>query len=256
MTTIDLNCDMGESFGAYTIGADEAVMPSITSANVACGYHGGDPAVMRRTVGLARDAGVAVGAHPGFPDLVGFGRREMRMRPQDVEDMVLYQIGALAAIAKSEGVRLSHVKAHGALYNMAVADKALAAAIARAAAAFDPALIFFALPGSELARAANAIGLQVALEGFADRAYEPDGSLTPRSRAGAVIHDVDAVVTRALRMIVDGVVTASDGSKLEMRVDTICTHGDTPGAQSLTRALRAGLEQAGVTVAVVASKRP
>jgi UPF0271 protein len=253
--SIDLNCDMGESFGAYTIGADEAVMPSITSANVACGYHGGDPSVMRRTVGLARDAGVAVGAHPGFPDLVGFGRREMRMRPEDVEDMVLYQIGALAAIAKSEGVRLSHVKAHGALYNMAVTDQALAAAIARAAAAFDPALIFFALPGSELARAANAIGLQVALEGFADRAYEPDGSLTPRSRAGAVIHDVDTVVTRALRMIVDGEVTASDGSKLEMRVDTICTHGDTPGAQSLTRALRAGLERAGVTVAVVASTR-
>ena len=256
MTTIDLNCDMGESFGAYTVGDDEAVMPSITSANVACGYHGGDPGVMRRTIGLARDAGVAVGAHPGFPDLMGFGRREMRMRPQDVEDMVLYQIGALAAIAKSEGVRLSHVKAHGALYNMAVTDKSLAAAIARAAAAFDPALIFFALPGSELARAANAIGLHVALEGFADRAYEPDGGLTPRSRAGAVIHDVDAVVTRALRMVVDGEVTASDGSKLEMRVDTICTHGDTPGAQSLTRALRAGLERAGVTVAVVASKRP
>ena len=255
MITIDLNADMGESFGAYRIGADEAVMPNITSANVACGYHGGDPVVMRRTVGLARDAGVAVGAHPGFPDLMGFGRREMRMAPQDVEDMVLYQIGALAAIAKSEGVRLSHVKAHGALYNMAVTDKALAAAIARAAAAFDPALIFFALPGSELARAAIAIGLQVALEGFADRAYEPDGSLTPRSRAGAVIHDVDAVVTRALGMIVDGVVTASDGSKLELRVDTICTHGDTPGAQSLTGALRAGLERAGVTVAAVAGKR-
>jgi UPF0271 protein len=255
MTTIDLNCDMGESFGAYTIGADEAVMASITSANVACGYHGGDPGVMRRTVRLARDGGVAVGAHPGFPDLVGFGRREMRMAAQDVEDMVLYQIGALAAIAKSEGVRLSHVKPHGALYNMAATDKALAAAIARAVAAFDPALIFFALPGSELARAANGLGVQVALEGFADRAYEPDGSLTPRSRAGAVIHQVDAVVARALRMATDGVVTASDGSRLDMRVDTICTHGDTPGAQSLTRALRAGLERAGVTVAAVAAKR-
>lgn len=255
MVSIDLNCDMGESFGAYTIGADEAVMASITSANVACGYHGGDPGVMRRTVRLARDGGVAVGAHPGFPDLVGFGRREMRMAAQDVEDMVLYQIGALAAIAKSEGVRLSHVKPHGALYNMAVTDKALAAAIARAVAAFDPALIFFALPGSELARAANGLGLQVALEGFADRAYEPDGSLTPRSRAGAVIHQVDAVAARAVRMVTDGVVTASDGSRLEMRVDTICTHGDTPGAQSLTRALRAGLERAGVTVAAVAPKR-
>ena len=255
MTSIDLNCDMGESFGAYTIGADEAVMGSITSANVACGYHGGDPGVMRRTVRLARDAGVAVGAHPGFPDLVGFGRRDMRMAAQDVEDMVLYQIGALAAIAKSEGVRLSHVKPHGALYNMAVTDTPLAAAIARAVMAFDPALIFFALPGSELAREATGLGLQVALEGFADRAYEPDGSLTPRSRAGAVIHDVDAVVARALRMATDGFVTATDGSRLDMRVATICTHGDTPGAQSLTRALRAGLERAGVTVAAVASTR-
>jgi 5-oxoprolinase (ATP-hydrolysing) subunit A len=255
MTSIDLNCDMGESFGAYTIGADEAVMANITSANVACGYHGGDPSVMRRTVRLAREAGVAVGAHPGFPDLVGFGRREMRMAAQDVEDMVLYQIGALVAIAKSEGVRLSHVKPHGALYNMAVTDKALAAAVARAVAAFDPALIFFALPGSELARAANGLGLQVAHEGFADRAYEPDGSLTPRSRAGAVIHDVDTVVARALRMVSDGVVAASDGSRLDMRVDTICTHGDTPGAQSLTRSIRAGLQRAGVTIAAVASRR-
>ncbi len=256
MTKIDLNCDMGESFGAYTIGADEAVMATITSANVACGYHGGDPGVMRHTVRLARDAGVAVGAHPGFPDLLGFGRREMRMAAQDVEDMVLYQIGALAAIARSEGVRLSHVKPHGALYNMAVTDKELAAAIARAVVAFDPALIFFALPGSELARAANGLGLQVALEGFADRAYQPDGSLTPRSRAGAVIHDIEAVVARALRMATDGDVIALDGSRLDMRVDTICTHGDTQGAPSLTRALRAGLERAGVTVAAVASQRP
>lgn len=255
MTSIDLNCDMGESFGAYTIGADDAVMPSITSANVACGYHGGDPGVMRRTVRLARDAGVRVGAHPGFPDLVGFGRREMRMAAQDVEDMVMYQIGALAAIARSEGVALSHVKAHGALYNTAVTDTALASAIARAVMAVDPTLIFFALPGSELARAADGLGLQVALEGFADRSYEPDGSLTPRARAGAVIHDVDAVVARALRMATDGVVTASDGSKLEMRVDTICTHGDTPGAQALTRALRTSLEHAGVTVAAVAKRR-
>jgi UPF0271 protein len=254
MMRVDLNCDMGESFGAYSIGADEAVMASITSANVACGYHAGDPGVMRRTVRLARQAGVAVGAHPGFPDLLGFGRRELRMAPQEVEDMVLYQVGALAAIAKSEGVRLSHVKAHGALYNMAVIDKALAAAIARAVSAFDSALILFALPGSELARAANGVGLQVALEGFADRAYEPNGSLTPRSRAGAVIHDSDRVVQRAVRMAVDGVVTATDGSTLAMQVDTICTHGDTPGAQGLTRALRAGLERAGVSVSAVSSK--
>jgi UPF0271 protein len=254
MATIDLNCDLGESFGAYTIGADEAVMATITSANVACGYHGGDPGVMRRTVRLARQAGVAVGAHPGFPDLVGFGRREMRMTPQDVEDMVLYQVGALAGIAHGEGVRLSHVKAHGALYNMAVKDGALAAAIARAVAAFDPSLIFFALPDSQLARAGTAAGLQVALEGFADRTYEPDGSLTPRSRTGAVIQDVNAVVARAVRMIADGTVMTTGQTTLALRIDTLCAHGDTPGAQALTRALRDGLERAGVTVAPITSK--
>src|SRR5215510_11441045 len=252
MKSIDLNCDMGESFGAYTIGADDAVMPSITSANVACGFHGGDPSVMRRTVRLARDHGVAVGAHPGFPDLVGFGRREMRISPMEVEDLVLYQIGALAAVARSEGLRLAHVKPHGALYNMAVKDRSLADAIARAVASFDRSLILFGLPNSDLARAGQSAGLQVALEGFADRAYEPDGTLTPRSRAGAVIHDVETVVQRAVRMVTEGVVIASDGSELTMRVDTICTHGDTPGAQSLTRALRKGLERSGVKVAAVA----
>lgn len=248
---IDLNADMGESFGAYTIGADEQVMPSITSANVACGFHGGDPAVMRRTVRLAREAGVSVGAHPGFQDLAGFGRREMRVSPHDAEDMVLYQIGALAAIARSEGVSLRHVKPHGALYNIAVRDAALAEAIARAVRAFDPALILFALPGSELMRAGDACGLAVAAEGFADRSYEPDGSLTPRSRKGAVIHDTSAVVARAVRMATEGKVTAADGSEILLRVQTICTHGDTPGAQELTRALRAGLERAGVLIAPV-----
>jgi 5-oxoprolinase (ATP-hydrolysing) subunit A len=252
MLTIDLNADMGESFGAYSIGSDEAVMTSISSANVACGYHGGDPSVMRRTVRLARERGVAVGAHPGFPDLVGFGRREMRVAPQDVEDLVLYQIGALAGIAQGEGIRLSHVKPHGALYNMAVKDRSLADAIARAVAAFDRTLVLFGLPNSDLVRAGQAAGLRVALEGFADRAYEPDGSLTPRSRTGAVIHDVETVVQRAVRMAMDGVVIATDGSELAMRVDTICTHGDTPGAQALTRALRTGLEHAGVKVAAVA----
>jgi 5-oxoprolinase (ATP-hydrolysing) subunit A len=252
MITIDLNADMRESFGAYTIGSDEAVMTSISSANVACGYHGGDPSVMRRTVRLARERGVAVGAHPGFPDLLGFGRREMRIAPQDVEDLVLYQIGALAGIAHGEGIRLSHVKPHGALYNMAVKDRSLADAIARAVAAFDRTLVLFGLPNSDLARAGQAAGLRVALEGFADRAYEPDGSLTPRSRTGAIIHDLETVVQRAVRMAIDGVVIATDGSELAMRVDTICTHGDTPGAQALTRALRTGLEQAGVKVAAVA----
>ena len=248
---IDLNCDMGESFGAYTIGADEQVMPSITSANVACGFHAGDPAVMRRTVRLAREAGVAVGAHPGFQDLAGFGRREMRVSAQEAEDMVLYQIGAFAGIARSEGVALRHVKPHGALYNMAVRDRALAGAIARAVQAFDRTLVLFALPGSELLKAGEAAGLRVAAEGFADRSYEADGSLTPRSRDGAVIHDRAAVVNRAVRMATEGKVSTLDGRDISMRVETICTHGDTPGAQDLTRAIRAGLVKAGVEVVAV-----
>lgn len=249
---IDLNADVGESFGAYTIGADAEVIPTITSANVACGFHGGDAAVMRRTVRLARDAGVSVGAHPGFQDLAGFGRREMRVAPQEAEDLVLYQIGALAGIARGEGVPLRHVKPHGALYNMAVRDAALAEAIARAVRAFDAALVLFALPGSELMRAGETCGLVVAAEGFADRSYEPDGSLTPRSKPGAVIHDTASVVARAVRMATDGRVTAVDGSEIPMQVQTICTHGDTPGAQELTRAIRAGLERAGVAIAAVA----
>lgn len=250
--TIDLNCDMGESFGAYTIGADAEVMRSISSANVACGFHGGDPGVMRRTVRLAAAAGVAVGAHPGLPDLVGFGRREMKIAATDVEDLVAYQIGALDAIARSEGLRLRHVKAHGALYNMAAKDRALADAIARAVRAFDPSLILFAPPASELQRAGEAAGLAVAAEGFADRAYEPDGSLMPRSRPGAVVHDPAEVVRRAVRMATHGRVTAADGSEIVMRVATICTHGDTRGAHELTRQLRAGLERAGITIAAPA----
>jgi UPF0271 protein len=253
MPTIDLNCDVGESFGSYVIGADAEVMSSISSASIACGYHGGDPEVMRRTVWLAREAGVSVGAHPGLPDLAGFGRREMGVSAQEAEDMVLYQLGALAAIAASEGVRLRHVKAHGALYNMAARNRALADAIARAVRLFDRALVLFGLPESELTRAGSAAGLTVAAEGFADRTYEPDGSLTPRSRPGAVIQDVETVVRRALRMVIDGRVTTTGGSEIALRIDSLCTHGDTPGAGELTRALRAGLEAAGVVIAPVAS---
>lgn len=251
MERIDLNSDVGESFGPWRMGADADVMRSITSANVACGYHAGDPGVMRATVRLARASGVAVGAHPGLPDLVGFGRRELRVAPDDVENMVLYQVGALAAIAAAEGVALAHVKAHGALYNMAARDGALAGAIARAVRAVDRSLVFFALPGSELVRAGEAAGLHVAMEGFADRAYEPDGSLSPRARPGSVIHDPDEVVRRSLRMVREGRVTATDGTDLAFHVDTLCTHGDTPGAQDLTRLLREGLERAGVQVAAV-----
>ena len=245
---IDLNSDVGESYGAYRIGADEAVIASITSANIACGYHAGDPAVMRRTVRLARDAGVAIGAHPGFPDLVGFGRRELRATPREVEDLVLYQIGALAGIARAEGTAIAHVKAHGALYNMAARDRSLAGAIARAVRSFDASLVLFGLPGSELLRAGEDAGLQVASEGFADRAYSPDGSLAPRNAPGAVIHEPKEVVGRALEMVEQGRVVATDGTVLRFAVDTLCVHGDTPGAAALAAELRAGLAQHGVEV--------
>ena len=245
---VDLNSDVGESFGAYRIGADADLIRFVTSVNVACGYHAGDPAVMRETVRRARESGAAVGAHPGFPDLVGFGRREMRVSPRDVEDMVVYQIGALAAIAHAEGVQLAHVKAHGALYNMAARDRGLADAIAAAVRAVDPTLILFGLPGSELIRAGQAAGLPVAAEGFADRAYQPDGSLTPRTQPGAVLHDAEAVVRRAIGMIGNGRVTAIDGSELSFPVDTLCVHGDTPGAADLVRLLREGLESQGISV--------
>jgi 5-oxoprolinase (ATP-hydrolysing) subunit A len=251
---LDLNSDVGESFGAYRLGADAEVMRSITSANVACGFHAGDPGVMRQTVRLAREAGVAVGAHPGFPDLVGFGRRELRASPREVEDMVLYQIGALAAIAASEGVSLAHVKAHGALYNMAARDRALADAIARAVCALDQSLVLFGLPGSELLRAGEAAGLRVASEGFADRAYAPDGSLASRVNPGSVIHDPAEVVRRSLRMVTDGQVTATDGSTLTFPVDTLCVHGDTPGAAELARLLRDGLTARGVAVGAPRSR--
>ena len=248
MRRIDLNSDLGESFGRWTLGNDAEVMKSITSANIACGYHAGDPGVIRQTLRMARHAGVAAGAHPGLPDLAGFGRRTMAVTAAEVEDMVLYQVGAIAALAAAEGVRLRHVKPHGALYNMAVKDGSLAAAIARAIAALDPRLLMFALPGTELERAAEAAGLRVAREGFADRAYEADGSLTPRSRPGAVIHSAEEVIGRAVRMARDGVVRATNGSDIAMRVDTICTHGDTPGSHDLTRQLRAGLEADGIAV--------
>lgn len=249
MARVDLNCDMGESFGAWTMGHDEEVMGSITSANVACGFHGGDPQVMRHTVRLARQHGVAVGAHPGLPDLVGFGRREIKVSPGELEDMILYQIGALAAIATSEGLRLQHVKPHGALYNMTGREPELASAIARAVAAFDSGLILLGLPGSELIRAGEKAGLRTAGEGFADRAYEPDGSLTSRRTSGSVIHDPETVVARAVRMVREGGVVATDGSWVSLKVDTICTHGDTAGAHELVRRLRAAFESEGVMVA-------
>jgi UPF0271 protein len=245
---VDLNADIGESFGAYSLGHDAALMPALTSASVACGFHAGDPGVMRETVALARAHGVSVGAHPGFPDLVGFGRRELRATPREVEDFVVYQIGALAAIAAAQGVRLQHVKAHGALYNMAVRDAALADAIARATASVDATLLIFGLPGSQLVEAAQRAGLRTAREAFADRAYQRDGTLAPRSQPGALIEDPDAVVSRAVSMVRHGTVTAVDGSRVNLEVETICVHGDTPGAAALALRIREALTAAGVSV--------
>jgi UPF0271 protein len=245
---IDLNSDLGEAFGHWPMGQDAQLMPLISSANVACGFHAGDPATMRATVRLARRHGVGVGAHPGFPDLVGFGRRDMQVAPADVEALVLYQIGALAAIAKSEGVTLQHVKAHGALYTMACRDEALAEAIARAVVTIDPTLVLFGLPDSALIQAGLDAGLPVAAEAFADRAYLPDGSLAPRSQPGSVIHDVDTVVARAVAMVTESSVVATDGSRIRFEADTLCLHGDTTGAVGLAAAIRRGLEDAGVTI--------
>jgi len=248
---IDLNADVGESFGAYAIGHDDGLMRSITSANVAAGFHAGDPSVLRRTIRLARDHGVAVGAHPGFPDLVGFGRRELDVTPKEAEDFVLYQIAAVAGVASAEGVKLQHVKPHGALFNMAARNAELASAIARAVFVFDRSLILFGLPGSEIIAAGRAAGLRVAAEVFADRAYERDGSLVSRRTVGAVIHDADAVVSRAVAMVHDRRVIATDGSAVTLEADTICLHGDRSGADTLAVRLRAALEAAGISVKAI-----
>ena len=244
---IDLNADVGEGRGGL-LGQDPALMPHITSVNIACGFHAGGPAVMRETVALAREHGVAVGAHPGFPDLEGFGRRELHVTPRDVEDFVVYQIGALGAIAAAQGVRLQHVKPHGALFNMAVRDASLADAVARAAALIDRTLILFGLPGSQLIAAGWRAGLRTASEGFADRAYGPDGTLVPRAEPGGVIHDPAVVVRRAVRMVKERAVEAIDGTTLALPIDTICVHGDTPGAAELAARIRSTLEADGVEV--------
>lgn len=252
---VDLNCDMGESFGAYTIGADEAVLPYITSANIACGYHGGDPGVMRSTLAAACVRGVAVGAHPGLPDLIGFGRRTMDVTPQEVYDLVVYQVGALLGFANAAGVTMQHVKAHGALYNMAAANAGLAAAIARAVRDVDAGLVLFGLPGSHLLGEAASVGLATASEAFADRNYMPDGSLVSRRRPDAQVHDADEAVARAIRMVRDGAVRAIDGTDIPLRADTICLHGDGPHAAEFARRLHEAFEGAGITVAAVGRTR-
>lgn len=248
---IDLNCDMGESFGAYTLGMDDAIIASISSANIACGFHAGDPQVMRRTVKLALDHGVAIGAHPGFPDLQGFGRRNMDCGGQEIEDYLIYQIGALQAFCTAHGTRLRHVKPHGALYNMAVGNESLVRSVARAIASVDTSLFMVTLAGGNadrMAAIAGEEGITTLYEAFPDRAYTPEGTLLSRRLPGAVIHDAEEAADRAVRMAVDGVVLAVDGSPVPLSVHTLCVHGDNPNGVALAATIRSRLEGAGVRV--------
>jgi 5-oxoprolinase (ATP-hydrolysing) subunit A len=247
MSVIDINCDMGESFGPWKKGQDEAIMPFITSANVACGAHAGDPDTMAATVRLAKRHGVAVGAHPGYPDLLGFGRRPMALNRDEVVHSLLYQIGALWAIARSEGVELSHVKPHGALYNLACEDRELADAVVEALARFSPGLPLVGLPASQLELAAAGCNLPFKREGFADRAYEPNGSLRKRRHADALLTAPEVAAAQAVKLA-GGSVVAHDGTVLQLRIDTICMHGDTPGAADIARQVRQELESAGFEV--------
>lgn len=240
----DLNCDLGESFGPWRMGLDEQVIRLVTSVNVACGFHAGDPGTMRRTVRLAEEAGVGIGAHPGFPDLRGFGRRNLGASPGEVRDDLIYQVGALTAFTRAG--KLQHVKPHGALYNMAVPGGDLARAIGEAVLEVDPSLILVALAGSRWADQAEEMGLRVAREAFADRAILADGTLVPRSRPGAVVHDTQEVVERTLRLVTEGTMVAVTGDVVEVAADTVCLHGDTPDALGLASALRAALEGAGI----------
>jgi len=248
---IDLNSDVGESFGAYKIGLDEEVIPHLTSANIGCGFHGGDPSVMRKTVSLAKQYKVEVGAHPGFPDLIGFGRRNMDATPEEIQDYILYQTGALQAFAISQGLKLQHIKAHGALYNMAVANPKIWEAMAEAVSKLDKEMILVVLASSNkesLLEMGKRYGIRIAFEAFPDRAYRKEGSLVPRREKGAVIEDHEVVAQRALKMALEGKVIAIDGTEIELRPDTLCVHGDNPAAVQMVKRIREELKAAGVHV--------
>lgn len=246
--TIDLNADLGESFGAWRMGDDAGVMPWISSANIACGFHAGDPLIMRRTVALCLEHGVAIGAHPSLPDLQGFGRREIKVTPDEAYSHTLYQIGALHAIAKACGGCVHHVKPHGALYNMAARDRELADAIARAVRDFNPTLILVGLAASALVDAGRDAGLAVQREGFCDRRYQADGALVPRAVQGALIEEVDAAIAQAVSIATRGEAVAADGTTVRIKADTLCVHGDRANAGSFAKGLRQALEQAGVQI--------
>jgi 5-oxoprolinase (ATP-hydrolysing) subunit A len=255
MKTIDLNCDMGESFGNYSIGMDDHLMEYITSANIACGWHAGDPMVMDKTVQMAKKYGVMPGAHPGYPDLAGFGRRHMRCTEHEIQQYMVYQIGALQAFCHVHNLPLQHVKPHGALYLDSVEDKKTARAIASAILSVDPTLCFVALAGKKgetMRRMGRELGLRVVFEAFPDRAYTPEGTLVPRNEPGAVISDPDKVAGRALDMA-NGFVVASDGSRIDLAVQTLCVHGDTIGAVNLVKEIRQRLENSAILVAPMGS---
>ncbi|AKF94274.1 5-oxoprolinase subunit PxpA [Brevibacillus laterosporus] len=251
MYRVDLNCDLGESFGAYQMGNDEEILAFISSANIACGYHAGDPSTMRQTVHMALEKGVAIGAHPGLPDLIGFGRRTMDISPREAHDMVLYQIGALHAFVKAQGGVLNHVKPHGALYNMAAQSESLAEAIAEAVYTLDSELILYGLSGSRLLKAAEKLGLRSAHEVFADRTYQSDGSLTSRRQPNAVLTDTDAAVSQVIRMVKEGKVTSQQGTDVRIQADTVCIHGDGAHALSFARQIRSQLENEQIRVETV-----
>lgn len=248
MYQIDLNCDLGESYGAYMIGMDERIIPLISSANIACGFHASDSLVMEKTVKLAAENGVAMGAHPGFPDLQGFGRREMKMSPEEVKAFTIYQVGALATFAKAAGKRLQHVKPHGALYNMAGKDEKLALAICEGIKQVDENLIVLGQSGSQMQFAAQALKLSFAKEVFADRAYEEDGSLVARSKPGAMIEDEQEAVSRVVRMIKEGKVTAISGKDISIEVDSVCVHRDGPKALAFVEKIKKALQKEGIAV--------
>ena len=248
MLKVDMNSDLGESFGAWKMGQDEKVLPLLTSANIACGFHAGDPSVMKKTVRLALDSGAALGVHPGMPDLVGFGRRKLDISPDDAYSLIVYQVGALAAFAKAAGSTLQHVKPHGALYNMAAKDAKLAEAIAQAIYDVDKSLILFALAGSESIAAAEKIGLRSASEVFADRSYQEDGSLTPRSKPGAMITDEEASIKQVLSMVIEHKVTTLCGKVIPVKADTLCIHGDGEKALLFAQKIRKALLENGVEI--------
>lgn len=248
MYRVDLNSDLGESFGRYTLGMDEKVIPLITSANVACGYHASDPVVMEKTISMAKEAGIRVGAHPGFPDLMGFGRRNMNVTPAEAKAYTLYQLGALQAFCKAKGVTMQHVKPHGAFYNMAAKDEALSRAICEAVASFDEKLIVLALSGGELERVAKEMGLRTALEVFADRGYEEDGSLVDRRKEGALITDEEQAISRVIRMVKEKKVTAVTGKDIPIQADSVCVHGDGEKALAFVERIRKALTQEGISI--------